>query len=95
MASSAFIIGNKFLLDLLPGIVAQPPMGIARRMLGNSSGDLPPGLALHLDGELSGAPTTPGTFNFTATFEEDELSSGEYPVVVTRSFFITIRAQAG
>jgi hypothetical protein len=29
------------------------------------SGDLPPGLGLADDGELSGIPTTPGTFFFT------------------------------
>ena len=30
-----------------------------------ASGDLPPGIGLHSDGDLEGVPTLPGMFNFT------------------------------
>jgi hypothetical protein len=48
-----------------------------------SKGSLPPGLSLSTDGHITGTPTTPGTFSFTATVSDGSSSS-------SRDFSLTV-----
>ena len=53
-----------------------------------SAGALPGGLSLHpTNGTITGTPTTPGTFNFTARLAD---AASPTPAAVTRDFSITI-----
>jgi uncharacterized repeat protein (TIGR01451 family) len=54
----------------------------------SASGTLPPGLNLAPDGTISGTPTTPGTFNFTAKVTD----STSPPLTATQAQTITIAA---
>jgi len=49
-----------------------------------TSGNLPPGLALSTNGDLSGTPTTTGTFNFTVTVTDaaNRTANGNFSVTV-------------
>ncbi|WP_332676496.1 putative Ig domain-containing protein [Brevundimonas sp.] len=67
--------------------------GIGPHSFALSAGALPPGLALTNGGVLSGAPTTPGTFNFSLTASDSSGAPGPF-VSAPVAYSITVTAPA-
>jgi hypothetical protein len=63
--------------DLAYSVALTASGGGSSRAWSLSSGQLPPGLSLSREGMISGTPTTPGTFSFTATVSDGTTSSSK------------------